>query len=169
MICMGNLGQVFSRENTPEGCTETNKSNFFPYKQVIIIGRNGDHEWFRITNAFILCDLVWKVQKSHAANREGSFKVRLFFSSISIRNGSSYTDQDKFVYLMEFHWKEVSVYLVKKGYKDCQLDKLLAFLVTLYYVVINQSINQTIIKKAWDRRTNILYKQMTKLYGYIIY
>ncbi len=24
-------------------------------------------------NAFILCDLVWKVQKSHEANREGSF------------------------------------------------------------------------------------------------
>ncbi len=36
-------------------------------------GRNGDHEWLRMTNAFILCDLVWKVQKSHAANREGSF------------------------------------------------------------------------------------------------
>ncbi len=28
-----------------------------------------------MTNVFILCDLVWKVQKSHAANREGSFKV----------------------------------------------------------------------------------------------
>ncbi len=28
-----------------------------------------------MTNAFILCDLVWKVQKSHAANREGSFKL----------------------------------------------------------------------------------------------
>ncbi len=38
-------------------------------------GRNGDHEWLRMTNAFILCDLGWKVQKSHAANRECSFKV----------------------------------------------------------------------------------------------
>ncbi len=27
-----------------------------------------------MTNAVILCDLLWKVQKSHAANREGSFK-----------------------------------------------------------------------------------------------
>ncbi len=27
-----------------------------------------------MTNAFILCDLVWKVQESHAANREGRFK-----------------------------------------------------------------------------------------------
>ncbi len=27
-----------------------------------------------MTNAFILCDLLWKVQKSHEANREGSFK-----------------------------------------------------------------------------------------------
>ncbi len=26
-----------------------------------------------MTNAFILCDLIWKVQKSHAANRECSF------------------------------------------------------------------------------------------------
>ncbi len=43
----------------------------FPYKQVS--GRNGDHEWLRMTNAFILCDLVWKVQKRYVANREGSF------------------------------------------------------------------------------------------------
>ncbi len=69
---MGNLEGVFSQENTPEGCTETHKSSFIPYKQVS--GRNGDHEWLRITNAFILCDLLWKVQKSYAANREGSFK-----------------------------------------------------------------------------------------------
>ncbi len=68
---MGNLRGVFSQENTPEGYTETHKCSFFPYKQVS--GRNGDHEWLRVTNAFILCDLVWKVQKSHAVNREGSF------------------------------------------------------------------------------------------------
>ncbi len=50
------------------------KVNFFPYKQESV--RNGDHEWLRMTNAFILCNLVWKVQKSHAANREGSFNPR---------------------------------------------------------------------------------------------
>ncbi len=72
---MGNLGGVFSQENTPEGCTETHKSSFFPYKQVS--GRNGDREWLRMTNAFILCDLVWTVQKCDAANREGSFKVEM--------------------------------------------------------------------------------------------
>ncbi len=73
VICMGNLEVVFSQENTPEGRKETHKSSFFPYKQVS--GRNSDHEWLRMTNAFILCDLVWKVKKikSHAANREGSF------------------------------------------------------------------------------------------------
>ncbi len=38
------------------------------------MGGNGDHEWLRMTNAFILCDLVWKVQKSHAENTEGSLK-----------------------------------------------------------------------------------------------
>ncbi len=69
MICMGTLGGVFPHENTPEGCTETHKSLFIPYKEVI--GRNGDHEWLRMTNTFILCDLVWKVQKGHATNREG--------------------------------------------------------------------------------------------------
>ncbi len=69
---MGNLRKVVSQENTPEGRTETHKSSFFPYKQVS--GRNGDYEWLRIINVFILCDLVWKVQKIHAANREGSFK-----------------------------------------------------------------------------------------------
>ncbi len=28
------------------------------------------------------------------------------------------TDKDKFGYLMEFHWKEVSVYLEKHGRKE---------------------------------------------------
>ncbi len=61
-------GRSFPLKNTPKD----HKSSFFPYKQVS--GRNGDHEWFRMTNAFILCDLLWKVQKVHARNREGSFK-----------------------------------------------------------------------------------------------
>ncbi len=74
VICMGNLGGVFSQENSPEGWTETHESSFFPYKQVN--ERSGDHEWLRLLNAFILCDLVWKVQTSHAANREGRFKVK---------------------------------------------------------------------------------------------
>ncbi len=58
---MGNLGGVFSQENTPEGCTETHKSRFFPYKQVS--GRNGDHELLRMTNAFILCEKFRKVMQ----------------------------------------------------------------------------------------------------------
>ncbi len=48
-------------------------------------GRNGDHELLRMTNAFILCDLVWKIQKSYAANRESSFNfgaLNWFDSSI---------------------------------------------------------------------------------------
>ncbi len=28
-----------------------------------------------MSNAFILCNLVWKFQKGHAGNREGSFKA----------------------------------------------------------------------------------------------
>ncbi len=75
VICMGNLGEVVSEENTPDSCTETHKNSFFPYKQVG--GTNGDHEWLRMTNAFILCDLVWKFQKRHAVNRIGIFKLIL--------------------------------------------------------------------------------------------
>ncbi len=70
---MGNLREVFSHDNTPEGCTGTHKSSIFPYKQVG--GRNGDHEWLRMTNAFILYYLVWNVQKSDAANREDIFNI----------------------------------------------------------------------------------------------
>ncbi len=29
VICIGNLGGVFSQENTPEGHTETHRSSFF--------------------------------------------------------------------------------------------------------------------------------------------
>ncbi len=77
---MGNLEGVFSQVNTLEGHTETHKSSFFPSKQVS--GRNGDHEWLRMTNAFILCDLIWKIQKSHTANREGSFKSVIYIIEI---------------------------------------------------------------------------------------
>ncbi len=73
VMWLGNWAGVFSCENTPEGCTETHKISFFPYKQVS--GRNGDHEWLKLTNTFILCDLLWKVQKSHVANTEGSFNI----------------------------------------------------------------------------------------------
>ncbi len=57
-LCYTHLHYTLS-ENIPEGPTETTKSSFFPYKQVS--WRNGDHKWFRMTNAFILCDLIWKI------------------------------------------------------------------------------------------------------------
>ncbi len=31
-----------------------------------------------MTNALIVCDLLWKVLKSHAVNREWSFKVTFY-------------------------------------------------------------------------------------------
>ncbi len=68
---MGNMWEVCSQKYSRRLHREPKKF-FFSYKQVS--GRNSDHEWCRITNAFILCDLLWKVKKSHAANREGSFK-----------------------------------------------------------------------------------------------
>ncbi len=78
MICIGNLGGVFSQENTPECHTDTHKNIFFPYKQVS--ERNSNHEWIRMTSVFILCDLLWNVQKSHAEKREGSFNVSMLRS-----------------------------------------------------------------------------------------
>ncbi len=35
--------------------------------------------WLRMTNAFILCNLLWKVQKSLAVKREGSFNMLDFY------------------------------------------------------------------------------------------
>ncbi len=37
-----------------------------------------------MTNAFILCDLIWKVKKSHAAKREGSFNVMYYILEVFI-------------------------------------------------------------------------------------
>ncbi len=54
----------FACENTPEDWTENHKSKFF-------------HEWLRMANVFILCDLLWKVQKGNAANREGSSIIKV--------------------------------------------------------------------------------------------
>ncbi len=88
-VCVIWGGGVFSQENTPEGHTETHKCSFVPYKQVS--GRNGDHECLRMTNAFILCDLVWKVQKRHAVNRERSFKLRVNVRQFRIKTRWSIT------------------------------------------------------------------------------
>ncbi len=44
-----------------------------------------------MTNAFILYDSVWKVQKMHAANREGSFKFVLEIQGISVEFLINYT------------------------------------------------------------------------------
>ncbi len=56
---------------------------YFFIKQ--ISRRNGDHDDLEFTNAFILCNLLWKVQKNLAANKEGSFNdtdTNTFFGKI---------------------------------------------------------------------------------------
>ncbi len=68
-------GKFFSRENTPEELTWTHKSFFFFIKTSK--WEKWWSWWLRITNAFILCNLLWKVQKNLAANREGSFNQYL--------------------------------------------------------------------------------------------
>ncbi len=40
-----------------------------------------DLEWPMLS---YLCDLVWKVQKNHAANREGSFKLNIDLSILAV-------------------------------------------------------------------------------------
>ncbi len=66
VICKDNMVGVFSRENSPEGHTETHKSAFFQYINKLL----GE---MVIMND--LCDLLWNVQKRYAANRECSFKT----------------------------------------------------------------------------------------------
>ncbi len=68
IVCwIDDLGEFILSENTAKDRSETNKCSFFVYTQESV--RKGDHEWFEMTNAFILHDLLWKVQKGHAANR----------------------------------------------------------------------------------------------------
>ncbi len=86
VICMGNLGGCLSQENKPKSHPQ---KLFFPYKQ--ISGRNVDNEWLRMTNAFILCDLVWKVKKSHAANREAIFKLNRVEGTFTVISLIPYT------------------------------------------------------------------------------
>ncbi len=63
IVCWnGDLGGVFSNDNTPKGCIYIGPQKLiFPNKQVS--GIIGDHVWLRMTNSFILCDLLWEVQK----------------------------------------------------------------------------------------------------------
>ncbi len=84
-----NLGGFCSHENTPEGPTGAHKSSFLQYKQVSV--RNGDPEWLRTTNAFIVCDLFWKVQKGHATNREGSFNYYMTYENVTHINYNTCT------------------------------------------------------------------------------
>ncbi len=55
---MGNLWEefFFSRKYSRRPHRDTQKF-------ILIQINNGDHEWCRMTNAFILCDLLWKVKK----------------------------------------------------------------------------------------------------------
>ncbi len=68
-FAFGNLKGVQKSSQRPT------KVHLFQYKQVS--GRNGDHERLRMINAFIVCDLVWKVQKSYAENRDSSFNMNM--------------------------------------------------------------------------------------------
>ncbi len=84
VICIGNLRGVFSHENTPEGLTETHKRFFFfpPYKQVS--GRNGDHEWRRMTKKFrkvmqrtekeALSSVLWNICLQNSRVMHGNLK-----------------------------------------------------------------------------------------------
>ncbi len=65
-------GEFFPKKKNSRRPHRDPQKFIFSYKKVS--GRNGDHEWLRMANTFILCDLVWTVQKSQAVNREGSFK-----------------------------------------------------------------------------------------------
>ncbi len=62
--------QFFLKKILKTAAQRPTKVHFFYINKIM-----GDYEWLRMTNAFILCDLVWKVQKRHAVNRESSFNL----------------------------------------------------------------------------------------------
>ncbi len=68
-------GSSFSHKYLFQKASQRPTEFILSHKQVS--GRNSDQEWLRMINAFILCDLLWKVQESHAANRERSFNIVL--------------------------------------------------------------------------------------------
>ncbi len=58
------------------------KSSSLPTKFIFFIKTSKWEKWWswwlRMTNAFILCNLLWKVQKSLSPNREGSLKHYIY-------------------------------------------------------------------------------------------
>ncbi len=67
------VGSFFSRKYSRRAHRDPQKFVFFKTSKW--------EKWcswrLRMTNAFILCNLLWKVQKGLAANREGSFNFVL--------------------------------------------------------------------------------------------
>ncbi len=63
-FALGNVGGVFSLENTPEGRTETHKSSFFTYKQVFgeMVIMN-DLEWPMLSYYVIYYETFKKVMQ----------------------------------------------------------------------------------------------------------
>ncbi len=132
VICMGNLEDFLSTKILQKATQICTKVHFFLYKQ--ISGRNGDHGWFRMTNAFILCALLWNVRKNHAANRDGSFKFALYL-------------------LLVLHHQSFSVYTYWP-YHFVMLCKLL-----LYRMYMEKTLHEAmfLIMKAQQDKCRVMY------------
>ncbi len=66
-----------------EELTATHKSSFFFFTKTSKWQKCWSL-WLRMTNAFILCNLLWKVQKRLAGNREGSFNGMINWDYIAL-------------------------------------------------------------------------------------
>ncbi len=85
-----------SQENSPEAQTETHKNYLFSIKTSM--WEKWWLSWLKMANGFILCDLLWKVQKSHAVNREGSFNI-IFISWSMVNMVNLFVDFSCFLYI----------------------------------------------------------------------
>ncbi len=68
------LWGFFSHNNTPAELTGTHPQKFI-FFIITSTWEKWWSWWLRMTNVFILCNLLWKVQKRLAANREGSLNL----------------------------------------------------------------------------------------------
>ncbi len=126
-------GEFFSHENTPEGSTSPHKGPFSLYKQINV--RNGDHEWLRTTNAFILCDLFWKVRKDHTTKRERGFKLQVAHFRVHSRNASIiqyFVKLDLYEVSLSHSMYEIHLYLLQCIIAVCSEDRILVMYCTFY-------------------------------------
>ncbi len=118
-----------------------------------------------MTNAFILCDLAWKVHKSHAANREGSFNKTPRHNHLSkfnrydhkVNNSLWYWNSETvfFPSILYITWPAVAVLVKQIWWRSIQVPLILAIPVGNIYLYT--WIQSARLWSAYSRRTHICH------------